>query len=202
MGFLRAELTAACRGGVLAGVDRRRRGGPDAHRGDERPDLPTARERARRPPTARAASAALPPQPSTCTSRTPELVFARPAAGWRRDRPGGGRALRSGQPGSRAPAVEEPPVVTAYEPHRRYAVSPTELSPERWSGRTRSSRTARARFRPSPTRSRDPSAGSAGSSSSGSSARTTGAPTSAAASRTLAALKAPAKAQHRDGLGR
>jgi hypothetical protein len=77
---------------------------------------------------------------------TTELVFARPAAGWRRDRPGGGRALRSGQPGPRAPAVEEPPVVTAYEPHRRYAVSPTELSPERWSGRTRSSRTARARF--------------------------------------------------------
>ena len=34
-------------------------------------------------------------------------------------------------------------MVTAYEPHRRYAVSPTELSPERWSGRTRSSRTAR-----------------------------------------------------------
>ena len=42
----------------------------------------------------------------------------------------------------------------------------------------------------SSTRSRDPSAGSAGSSSSGSSARTTGAPTSAAASRTLDALKA------------
>jgi hypothetical protein len=31
-------------------------------------------------PTARAASAALPPQPSTCTARTTELVFARPAA--------------------------------------------------------------------------------------------------------------------------
>ena len=25
-------------------------------------------------------------------------------------------------------------MVTAYEPHRRYAVSPTKLSPERWSG--------------------------------------------------------------------
>ena len=50
-----------------------------------------------------------PPQPSTCTSGTPELAFARPAAGWRRDRPSGGRALRRGQPGPRAPAVEEPP---------------------------------------------------------------------------------------------
>ena len=49
MGFLRAELTAPAEAGVLAGVDRRRRGGPDVDRGDERPDLPTARERARRP---------------------------------------------------------------------------------------------------------------------------------------------------------
>jgi hypothetical protein len=33
--------------------------------------------------------------------------------------------------GPRPPAVEDPPVVRAYEPHRRYAVSPTELSPQR-----------------------------------------------------------------------
>ena len=57
---------------------------------------------------------------------TTELVFARPAAGWRRDRPGGGGALRSGQPGP-GPGRGRTPVVTAYEPHRRYAVSPTEL---------------------------------------------------------------------------
>lgn len=39
MGFVRAEPTAARRGGRPRRVDRRRRGGRDAHRGDERPDL-------------------------------------------------------------------------------------------------------------------------------------------------------------------
>jgi hypothetical protein len=40
---------------------------------------------------------------------TTELVFARPAAGWRRDRPGGGRALRSGQPGPGHRPWKNPP---------------------------------------------------------------------------------------------
>ena len=65
-------------------------------------------------------------------------LAARPARRW----------ARASKWSTRSPGTGRgrTPVVTAYEPHRRYAVSPTELSPERWSGRTRSSRTARARF--------------------------------------------------------
>jgi hypothetical protein len=54
-------------------------------------------------------------------------------------------ALRSGQPGPGHRPWKNP-VVTAYEAASPRRHRPTELSPERWSGRTRSSRTARARF--------------------------------------------------------
>jgi hypothetical protein len=66
-------------------------------------------------PTAWAASTALPPQPSTCTSRTTELVFARPAAAG-----GDPRWARASKWSTRSPGTG-PGMVTAYEPHRRYA---------------------------------------------------------------------------------
>jgi hypothetical protein len=103
MGFLRADAEA----GVLAAIDRRRRGGPDGHRGDERPDLPTARERARRPLQRGPLQQPYRRSRRHAPHAPPELVLARPAAGWRCDRPGSGRAPKWSTR-SRAPAVEEP----------------------------------------------------------------------------------------------
>jgi len=94
MGFVRAEPTAARRGGRPRRVDRRRRGRRDAHRGDERPDLLKLANEPGVPYSAGRFSS-LTAAAVDNTSRAPELVFARPAAGWRRDRPGGwGRASR------------------------------------------------------------------------------------------------------------
>jgi hypothetical protein len=93
------------------------------------------------------------------------------------------------------------PVVTAYEPHRRYAVSPTELSPERWSGCPRSSRNGEGTLLTESHEVTRP-VGRIGWLVIGRLfARTTGAPSSARGIANLDAVKATAEAQHQDRVG-